>query len=182
MCLTAPLCDFNSAPAVKLIDLGLSKSTTTQSAAGTLLGTAYYIAPEVYAAGRALSKGVKETYDPFKADTWALGVMLLVMLFVKYPLRRRTPDGKDQPIATKFLMDVGKAMAARGELHGKLLEDLSMTYTSDAGRDFILRCFTLDPAQRPTPAELLQDPWVTAGEPYPQVGSARMRSFCRCAV
>ncbi len=186
VCLTAEVSDFNSAPAVKLIDLGLSKSTTTQTgrqtAAKTLLGTAHYVAPEVYAAGEAWSKGDDDnaTYDSFKADTWALGVLVLIMLRLQYPLC--VPQ--DKAHETNALMNHGKDVAAKGELHSTLLEDLAQTCASDAGRKFILRCFTLDPTQRPSPAELLTDPWVTAGEPYSQVG-ARMRLFlsrlhCAC--
>jgi serine/threonine protein kinase len=170
VCLTAGVCDLSVAPEVKLIDLGFSKSKTMQSAAGTLLGTPHYIAPEVYAAADAWTE-----YDQFKADTWALGIMLLIMIQFKYPLR----GPQDQVIPKQALMAFGQHMAACGKLHSKLLEDLAKLHSSDAARKFILRCFTLEPQDRPTPTELLQDPWVTAGEPYPQVGSARLRSLLR---
>ena len=150
-----PLGDMTVVPAVKLIDLGLSKSTVDHSAADTLLGTPYYIAPEVYAAGFAASKGAhpsKTTYDPYTADTWALGVLLLTVFRWQFPFHARE----------------GMSLAVNGQLRDKLLEQVGEVNASPAAHDFLLRCFTLKPEDRPTPTTLLNDPWIKAGEPYPQ--------------
>lgn len=54
---------------LKLIDFGLSKRQNNSTQLKTVLGTPYYMAPEV----------LKQQYDN-KCDIWALGVLLYVFM------------------------------------------------------------------------------------------------------
>ena len=65
---------------LKLTDFGFSKVLETNKKETNKLGTTLYMAPELF-------KGVE--YD-HKVDTWALGVMVYMMLSGKYPFTGKT--------------------------------------------------------------------------------------------
>ena len=65
---------------LKLTDFGFSKVLETNKKETNKLGTTLYMAPELF-------KGVE--YD-HKVDTWALGVMVYIMLSGKYPFTGKT--------------------------------------------------------------------------------------------
>lgn len=157
------------APVVKLVDFGFSKSKLMHSAAHSLVGTAMYIAPEAYLANYAMGRGADEAetkYDSFKADTWSLGVVLLTFFRWSFPFQVAN-TGDDAKYA-EDLMKMGQELAAKGVLHTLVLRQLDEANTSTAAHLFLMRCFTLNAEDRPTPATLLNDPWIKAGEPYPQ--------------
>lgn len=54
---------------IKLIDFGLSHDFSDKKALKSILGTAYYVSPEVFTGN----------YD-YRCDFWSLGVMMYVML------------------------------------------------------------------------------------------------------
>ena len=167
VCLMADVTDVSVPPVVKLIDLGFSKSTVAHSVANTMLGSPFYLAPEVYASGRALCLNKDPSYDKFKADTWALGVLLLIMLRYDFPF------GGSHQIGV--LMAIGDHLAATDRLHATLLEQVNnRTHASPEALAFLRKCFEEDPKKRLMPRDLLDDPWVKkADEMLAQVCSAR---------
>eukprot|EP00884_Botryococcus_braunii_P001785 jgi/Botrbrau1/11607/Bobra.247_1s0021.1 len=70
------LLDGSKKPLLKLTDFGFCKNLL-DSSAKSQVGTPAYIAPEVI-----LCKAV---YDGKAADVWSCGVMLYIMLFMRYP-------------------------------------------------------------------------------------------------
>lgn len=67
----------------KLVDFGLATKATRRCT--DRVGKAYYMAPEVVAAGRigdgdASSTGRRSAYDPKAADMWSLGIVLFMLL------------------------------------------------------------------------------------------------------
>lgn len=67
----------------KIVDFGLSDYVSSKERTVTDAGTEAYLAPEVY-------NGYSERADPFKIDSWALGVILYAMTHGKLPFSR--PD------------------------------------------------------------------------------------------
>lgn len=123
---------------VKLLDFGLArrrrevrteKATRTQSAlieAGTLIGTVYYMAPELLEGGRA----------DRRSDIWALGVMLYEMATGRLPFEGKTALA----VSTAILQEPPPPLPQR----------------VPAGlQDVIQRCLAKEPTQRyQTVAEL----------------------------
>eukprot|EP00884_Botryococcus_braunii_P001783 jgi/Botrbrau1/11605/Bobra.247_1s0019.1 len=72
-----------SLPLIKLTDFGFCKSLV-DSVARSQVGTPAYIAPEVVLC--------QTGYDGKAADLWSCGVMLYIMLFLKYPFQ--LPDNQ----------------------------------------------------------------------------------------
>tara|TARA_B110000208_G_C11647278_1_gene386718 strand:+ start:117 stop:914 length:798 start_codon:yes stop_codon:yes gene_type:complete len=65
---------------VVLIDFGFS--TSSQIRQFTIQGTAHYVAPELYS--------IKTSgYDSKKIDMWALGTLLYILMYGKYPFKGR---------------------------------------------------------------------------------------------
>lgn len=73
------LLDDNDPPVIKICDFGFSKNFDANSNMYTQIGTPVYMSPEVIG-----SKHGKIGYDGQKADVWATGVLLFVMLLGKY--------------------------------------------------------------------------------------------------
>jgi|Transcript_86445 MAP/microtubule affinity-regulating kinase len=67
----------------KIVDFGLSDYVSSKERTVTDAGTEAYLAPEVY-------NGFSERSDPFKIDSWALGVILYAMTHGRLPFSR--PD------------------------------------------------------------------------------------------
>lgn len=139
------------------MDLGYSKAEGIDSVAASLLGTPWYMAPEVYTGGAATVP-----YDALAVDIWSLGVTLLLMVLPRYPW------GLEHAAHPDRLMARGQELAASGALRAALLAQLR-----DAERGvsaqcaaMLRRCLAEAPGERPTAAELLDDPWVAAGRPY----------------
>ena len=65
---------------LKVTDFGFSKVLETDKKETNKLGTTIYMAPELFQAVE---------YD-HKVDTWALGVMVYIMLSGKYPFTGKT--------------------------------------------------------------------------------------------
>lgn len=66
----------------KLIDFGCSRKLKNGQKIGKILGTAYYVAPEV----------IEEEFDN-KADIWSLGIILYIMLTKKIPFNGKNDRG-----------------------------------------------------------------------------------------
>jgi serine/threonine protein kinase len=132
----------------QLVDFGHSKDAKVNSIPNSVVGTPYYQAPEIYLAQLAEEDGLPAPpYDGEKVDVWALGVMLLILLRGDYP----------------FPITQGKQYTRDGVLHQRLQLQVAQLAVSPQCAAFVCKCFTLEPAARPTVALLAADDWITAG-------------------
>ena len=72
----------------KLIDFGFS-NLHQKRVSGIFCGTATFMSPEILA---------RKTYSAFKADVWALGVLIFKMLFNEYPYKAKNEQALLQKI------------------------------------------------------------------------------------
>ena len=154
-------------PLVKVCDLGYSRALSVGTGGpGTFVGTSYYIPPEVY---RSKTSGERYAGEPM--DIYSVGVCILIMLRGDYPYTAKKADaalgGNDDP-ALKFGEDLARADA----LVPLLVEEAKQLHAAGRCSADCLRvmkwCFEISPDKRPTAQALLNDPWITAGAPYPQ--------------
>ena len=114
-------------------DFGLSVYYRPGQAFSSLVGSAYYVAPEV----------LRKHYGP-EADIWSLGVVLFILLSGLPPFWG--PTEKD------IFVEV---------LKGKL--DFSRApwpKISEEAKDLVSRILTVDPAKRITTTDMLNPPWL----------------------
>ncbi|XP_066196496.1 serine/threonine-protein kinase PAK 3-like [Sylvia atricapilla] len=124
---------------VKLADFGFSAQLTPeQSRRSSVIGTAWWMAPEV-AEGRP--------YGP-KVDIWSLGIVGIEMVEREVPYRNESSLSAQLLIATKGIPELRQP---------KLL--------SPWLRDFLSCCLQTDEARRWSAKELLQHPFVTSAKP-----------------
>ena len=144
---------------IKATDFGLSTFYKEGDRFKELVGSAYYVAPEV----------LNKDYDE-KADVWSAGVICFIMLsgsppFWSYP---ETEQGIFASI-----------------LKGKVdFSHAPWPSVSDAAKETVRKLLTYDPKQRPTAAEALQLPWIAddkiaSAEPMAPEIVKRMRHFSR---
>lgn len=125
----------------KLADFGCSKgladiANKSQNGCGTLVGSPYWMAPEV----------IKNEAYGTKADIWSVGCTVVEML-----------NGGHPPWHEKF-DNVYSAMffiASTSEIPSNIPNDVSETC-----KDFLARCFERDVTKRASAAELLIHPWL----------------------
>ncbi|KAF7726701.1 p21 protein (Cdc42 Rac)-activated kinase [Apophysomyces ossiformis] len=119
---------------VKLADFGhCAQLTKHQPKRNSVVGTPYWMSPEVI-------KGLQ--YDA-KADIWSLGVLMLEMA------QGDPPYVEHPPLRALFLI------AANG-----LPPLREPDRWSEEFKDFIQKCTTEDPSQRPSAEELLKHPFL----------------------
>lgn len=117
---------------VKLADFGYS-ILNDKNKVNSIVGTACFMAPEVIEQ--------KGNISP-KCDIWSLGSTIVQLLTT------RPPYYEFEPMAAMFRI---------------VTDDCPPLPTgiSDHLKNFLLKCFTKDPAKRPSAKELLQHPWIT---------------------
>ncbi|CAN0892567.1 Mitogen-activated protein kinase kinase kinase 1 [Linum grandiflorum] len=123
---------------VKLADFGLAKATKLNDVK-SCKGTAFWMAPEVVN-GKGKGYGLP-------ADIWSLGCTVLEMLTRQIPY-------SDLECQMTALFKIGRGIPPT----------VSESLSQDA-RDFILKCLQVNPADRPTAAQLLDHPFVK--RPFP---------------
>jgi calcium-dependent protein kinase len=139
---------------IKAADFGLSQFFRSGRSFHSLVGSAYYVAPEV----------LTRNYGP-KIDIWSLGVCCYIMLTGKVPFFGETEEE---------IFDM--------VLHAEV--DFSPptwpSSLSAAAKDIVRKMLQRDPAKRPTAAELLRHRWLCAAAPDTPLGNeviTRMISF-----
>jgi len=124
----------NDSP-IKIIDFGLSRrhAANLDKPMSTLVGTPYYIAPEV----------LKKRYEN-KCDLWSVGVIAYILLCGYPPF-----NGKDNEATHRSVL--------RGKYYFPA-EDWS-NISRDA-MDFIVRLLQMNPKKRMTIEQALNHPWI----------------------
>lgn len=119
---------------VKLIDFGLSKRAPPSGKLRTVLGTPYYVAPEILE---------RKGYDK-KVDVWSAGVMMYLVLAADFPFRGETQAMTFEKIK-KGVYNMGVTEQLRS--------------LSKEGVAFLSKLLEKDPAKRYSATEALRDPW-----------------------
>ncbi|GLT49985.1 hypothetical protein SLA2020_235040 [Shorea laevis] len=118
---------------LKAIDFGLSVFYKPEQFFNDVVGSAYYVAPEV----------LRKRYGP-EVDIWSAGVILYILLSGVPPFWAETDAGIFKQI-----------------LHGKLdLESDPWPSISDSAKDLILKMLERDPRKRISVHEVLCHPWI----------------------
>ncbi|ONM54761.1 mitogen-activated protein kinase kinase kinase NPK1 [Zea mays] len=122
---------------IKLADFGASKQVAklaTVTAAKTMKGTPYWMAPEV----------IVGSGHSFSADIWSVGCTVIEMATGKPPWSQQY-----QEVALLFHVGTTKS-------HPPIPEHLSQE-----AKDFLLKCLQKEPELRSTAPDLLKHPFVT---------------------
>ncbi|RMB88928.1 hypothetical protein DUI87_34694 [Hirundo rustica rustica] len=138
---------------VKLADFGFSAQLTPeQSRRNTVIGTPWWMAPEVVEG---------PSYGP-KVDIWSFGIVGIEMVEQEIPYQNESPLSAQFLIATKGIP----------ELRQPTLFSLLL-------RDFLSCCLQRDERRRWSAKELLQHPFITSAKPasslVPLIISVKMR-------
>ncbi|KAF5202937.1 Cdpk-related protein kinase [Thalictrum thalictroides] len=118
---------------LKAIDFGLSDFVKPDERLNDIVGSAYYVAPEV----------LHRSYST-EADVWSIGVIAYILLCGSRPFWARTESG--------IFRAVLKADPSFDEPPWPSL--------SSEGKDFVKRLLNKDPRKRMTAAQALSHPWI----------------------
>ncbi|PNF33494.1 hypothetical protein B7P43_G00558 [Cryptotermes secundus] len=124
---------------VKLADFGVSaKNKFTLQKHDTFIGTPYWMAPEV-----VLCETFRDNPYDFKVDIWSLGITLIEFAQMEPPNHEMSP--------MRVLLKIQKSDPPKLDQPSKWSKDFN---------DFIAKCLTKDPSQRPTADDLLKHPFI----------------------
>lgn len=145
-------------PRIKLCDFGFAKNWDEQSNMYTQIGTPVYMSPQVIS-----SKNNNQGYDAQKADVWACGVLLFVMLLGMFPFEHSEhpdPNSSDAHVEVwlqqiKFSWRENPRVA---EFAAKLSENC---------RDLLDKIFEMDEPKRIDIPGIRAHPWYN--NPLPAV-------------
>ncbi|WJX95252.1 CDPK-related kinase 5 [Trifolium repens] len=118
---------------LKAIDFGLSDFVKLDERLNDIVGSAYYVAPEV----------LHRAYNT-EADTWSIGVIAYILLCGSRPFWARTESG--------IFRSVLKA--------DPTFDEPPWPSLSDEAQDFVKRLLNKDPRKRMTAAQALGHPWI----------------------
>ncbi|CAA3022051.1 CDPK-related kinase 3-like [Olea europaea var. sylvestris] len=124
---------------MKLIDFGLSDFIRPDERLNDIVGSAYYVAPEV----------LHRSYS-LEADIWSIGVICYILLCGSRPFWARTESGIFRSVL-------------RADPN---FEDMPWTSVSPQAKDFVKRLLNKDYRKRMTAAQALTHPWLRS-ENYP---------------
>lgn len=142
---------------LKLTDFGLGVFFKPGEKFRDLVGSPYYVAPEV----------LRKHYS-HEADMWSLGVILYILLSGLPPFWGDTED------------QIFK-MVLKGHVD---FQSEPWPHISEAAKDCVKRLLDMDPAKRLTTEQVLQHPWlhkegVALDKPLDSVVLKRMRQFAQ---
>lgn len=120
---------------IKLIDFGLSRKYNSNEKMHTILGTPYYVAPEV----------LKGDYDE-KCDLWSIGAITYIMLCGEPPF-----SGKSNNEIFKKIMNEEVSF-----------EKSKWKNISNEAKNFINECMIKNPEKRITADKAFEHPWFKA--------------------
>ena len=137
---------------IKIIDFGLSIKQNSLADMNSLVGTPYFLAPEV----------LKGKYSPL-CDVWSLGVVLYFLLSGKPPFDGETVNDIFSAISTARLP----------------FEDPIWSTISYTARNLILLMLTKRPSDRISISEALNHPWLKQpkGENAPTIAPSVLMSL-----
>jgi serine/threonine protein kinase len=118
---------------MKLIDFGLSDFIRPEERLNDIVGSAYYVAPEV----------LHRSYS-VEADIWSIGVITYILLCGSRPFWARTESGIFRTVL-------------RADPN---FDDLPWPSVSPEGKDFVKRLLNKDYRKRMTAAQALTHPWL----------------------
>lgn len=117
---------------IKLIDFGLSRKYNSHEKMHTILGTPYYVAPEV----------LKGDYDE-KCDVWSIGAISYIMLSGVPPYTGKTNNEIFKKIVNEEVT----------------FDKSKWKKISNEAKDFIKACMTKNPEKRFSAEKTLEHPW-----------------------
>ena len=117
---------------IKLIDFGLSRKYDKEQKMHSILGTPYYVAPEV----------LKGEYDE-KCDIWSIGAMTYLMLCGEPPFN----GNSNNEIFRKIVKESIK-------FNSYMWKNISKN-----AKDFVKICLNKNSIKRPSASEALKHPW-----------------------
>eukprot|EP01069_Polyplicarium_translucidae_P002136 Polyplicarium_translucidae@DN1930_c0_g1_i4.p1 len=124
--------DKTSNSELKLIDFGMSAQIDPETMLNEVCGSPHYLAPEL----------IKRRYS-FKADVWALGVLLYLLLYGKYPF-----DGNGTSQIVKQILTQSVDYSARAVRPTQL------------AINFMARLLEKDPDKRASANEAMMHEWI----------------------
>uniref|UniRef100_A0A5B7A1Y0 non-specific serine/threonine protein kinase n=1 Tax=Davidia involucrata TaxID=16924 RepID=A0A5B7A1Y0_DAVIN len=140
---------------LKATDFGLSVFIEEGKVYRDIVGSAYYVAPEV----------LRRRYGK-EIDIWSAGVMLYILLSGVPPFWAETEKGIFDAIL-------------KGEID---FESAPWPSISSSAKDLVRKMLTQDPKKRITPAQVLEHPWIREGgeasdKPIDSAVLSRMKQF-----
>ncbi|GMI94032.1 calcium-dependent protein kinase 16 [Hibiscus trionum] len=121
---------------LKAVDFGLSDFIRPGKNFQDIVGSAYYVAPEV----------LKRKSGP-ESDVWSIGVITYILLCGKRPFWDKTKDGIFKEV-----------LRNKPDFRRKPWPTIS-----DSAKDFVKKLLVKDPPARLTAAQALSHPWVREG-------------------
>ena len=119
---------------IKLIDFGLSRKYKKDEKMHTILGTPYYVAPEV----------LKGEYDE-KCDIWSIGAMTYLMLC------------GDPPFTGKSNNEIFKKIVK----NDVIFNPYKWKNISNNAKDFVKLCLNKKASERPSASKAIDHPWFS---------------------
>lgn len=131
---------------VKLADFGFSKDIHGHSAPTTLVGTIYYVPPEV------ITNSEGAVYDGKKADMWSCGVVLYAMLTSRYPFQR--PGDMALGRGKHMQAIISRTLAGEYPIPNGISSECA---------DLLRGLLTVDPEKRFSVRDVFSHPWYREG-------------------
>ncbi|KAH7421072.1 hypothetical protein KP509_13G039200 [Ceratopteris richardii] len=142
---------------LKAIDFGLSDFVRPDGRLNDIVGSAYYVAPEV----------LHRSYS-IEADVWSVGVITYILLCGSRPFWARTESG------------IFKAVLKSDPT----FDEQPWPSISDDGKDFVKRLLIKDRHRRMTAVQALSHPWIRGQQNVPlDILIFRLvKSYCRSSA
>lgn len=124
---------------VKIVNFSqIQKKPTTQQEwrSRKFIGSLHYISPEIIR---------QEPYDPRKAETWAVGVIIFGMITGKFPFTQTGSTVKN---------------ICRNIVEGRFITPISQLVSDSKAADFISSMLVVNPNERPFLEKLVDHPWL----------------------